>query len=135
MIINNLKVYKIELYDPLEGKVTFVAQNGKQIEAFFWGEKFEEQKDYLVEFSSLDYPLDWSVVFSENKEKTKNLIIDNELCSYLAYGQIISINPTVVDFGDIVMEIHLSTNDEKVIGEYIYWKIDRLDILETKSSA
>lgn len=132
---NTLRVDKIELFDPLEGKITFTTQNGKQIEAFFWGEKFEEQKDYLVEFTSLDYPLDWNVIFSENKEKIKSLILENGLCSYLAYGQIVSINPTVVDFGDIIMEIHLPTNDEKVIGEYIYWKIDRLDILETKSSA
>ncbi|UOK42103.1 MULTISPECIES: hypothetical protein [Flavobacterium] len=135
MMTNTLRVDKIELFDPLEGKITFTTQNGKQIEAFFWGEKFEEQKDYLVEFTSLDYPLDWNVIFSENKEKIKSLILEKGLCSYLAYGQIVSINPTVVDFGDIIMEIHLPTNDEKVIGEYIYWRIDRLDILETKSSA
>ena len=100
---------------------------------FFWGEKLEEQKKYLIEFSSIDYSLEWSVIFSENKEKIKCLILDNKNCSYLAYGQIISIKPTIVDFGDIKMGIGLSTNDERVIGEYIYWKIDRLDIL-TKSS-
>ncbi|SEQ08438.1 hypothetical protein [Flavobacterium urocaniciphilum] len=133
MTFNNLKVEKIELFDSNEGEITFTNQNGKQIEAFFWGEKFEIEKRYLVEFSSLDYPLDWSVIFSENKQNLKSLIPENRLCSYLAYGQIKSINPTIVDFGDIVMEINLPTNDEKVIGEYIYWKIDRLDILNIKS--
>ena len=131
--MNNLKVDKIDLYDSLEGKITFKTLDEKYIEAFFWREKFELKKNYLIEFSSIDYSLDWSIIFSENKEKIKCLLLDNENCSYLAYGQIISINPTIVDFGDIKMEIDLSTNDERVIGEYIYWKIDRLDIL-TKSS-
>ncbi len=135
MIFNNLKVTRKELFDLNEGKIIFTSQNGKEIEAFFWGEKIEDDKNYLVEFLSLDYPLDWNIIFSENKLKLKSLIAENGLCSYLAYGQIISINPTVADFGDIIMEIDLPTNDKKVVGEYIYWKIDRLDILNIKSSA
>ena len=135
MIFNNLKVKKVDLNDTLEGEITFITSNGKQIEAFCFGKKIEENKEYLVQFSSLDYDLDWNVIFTENHEKIKGLIFEKEFCSYLAYGQIISINPTIADFGDIVMEIYLPTNDEKVIGEYIYWKIDRLDVLNIKSSA
>lgn len=89
---------------------------------FTVGEKVE------VEFSSLDDDLKWDQIFQGNKEKKKALVAINNNWEYEAYGQIIKINPIIADFGDIELELGNWTHDEKVIGEYIYWKIERLDI-------
>ena len=126
--MNTLKVKSQNITDLL-GEVIFTSRNGNDFEAFIHGKEITNQT-VNVTFASLDYDLDWSVVFSENKLKRKKLVKENDYCSYQAYGQILSINPTIVDFGDIVMEIGLHTNDENVIGDYIYWMIARLDVLD-----
>jgi hypothetical protein len=48
--------------------------------------------------------------------------------SYYGYGEIKLIDPITADFGDIQLELGNWTNDRKVVGEYIYWTIERLDI-------
>lgn len=133
---NKLKVIKVSLTDPTEGTVTFETSTGKQLDAFFWGQTFKINETYLIKFSSLDHPsLSWEVIFSENKNHSKTLEKEKNECSYLAYGQILSINPVTVDFGDIIMENGPSTNDDRVIGEFIYSKIDRLDVHDVKNCA
>lgn len=134
-MLNKLKVVKIDLTDPYEGIVTFETLAGKQFSAFFWGEKFEINVSYLVSFSSLDYPIEWETNFSGNQAKKKTIENESGECSYLAYGQILSINPIKVDFGDIILELGEWTHDKRVIGEFIFWKIDRLDVLEIKNCA
>jgi len=127
--LNKLNVKSTNI-DEMVGEVIFTSQSGNDFEAFFCGNEIIPSNYANVEFCSLDYDLDWNIIFTENKSKIKKLIKEKGYCSYQSYGQILSINPTVVDFGDIIMEIGLSTNDEKVVGEFIYWKIDRLDILK-----
>ena len=119
--------------DPYEGTVTFETNTGKIFSAMFWGQEFHLNNLYFVTFSSLDFPLDWEVIFSENKGHLKTIEPNKEQCSYMAYGKILSINPIKVDFGDLVMNVGNWTNDEKVIGEFIYWKIDRLDVLQVEN--
>lgn len=131
--MNELKVVQLALTDPYEGFVTFESQAGKQFLAFFWGQHLTINQTYKVTFCSLDYPLEWKVIFSENRKRKKNLEATNVKGAYLAYGQIISLNPIAVDFGDIILEVGSWTNDERVIGEFIYWKIERLDVLEMKT--
>ena len=133
ILYNQLTVSRIELTDKYEGTVTLVTQTNKNFTAFFWGQTFELNKTYKIKFDCLDYPLKWETIFSENKAQKKMLESQNEFCSYLAYGKIISINPVVADFGDIKMEIGDWTHDENVIGEFIYFKIDRLDILDVQN--
>ena len=73
------------------------------------------------------------MIFTENKEielrieKSKN-----SEWSYYGYGKIKSVDPVTADFGDIQLELGNWTNDPKVIGEYIYWAIARLDISKIK---
>jgi hypothetical protein len=131
--MNELKVVQLALTDPYEGSVTFKSQTGKQFLAFFWGQNLTINQTYKVTFCSLDYPLEWKMIFSENRGRKKTLEATNVSGSYLAYGQISSINPVTVDFGDIILEVGNWTNDERVIGEFIYWKIERLDVLEMKT--
>jgi hypothetical protein len=114
-----------------EGTVTFKGKNGGIIDAFSYGEDFATGAVVDVDFTSIDYDLKWDVHFSENKNKNKFLVkIKN--WEYEGYGQIKSIKPVIIDFGDIELNTGDWINDEKVIEEFIYWKIDRLDIYKIK---
>ncbi|MEQ3691120.1 MAG: hypothetical protein ABNG98_06340 [Flavobacterium sp.] len=122
-------IQKLDLY---EGTITFsILKN--EYQAFFYGEEFVKDEILNVEFEQLEYPLDWEVIFSENVKSEKRIEkANNSDWSYYAYGRILQINPIIADFGDITLEIGNWTNDSNVIGEYIYWKIDRLDIRRAK---
>jgi hypothetical protein len=70
-------------------------------------------------------------MFSENKDNTKDLIIkSNSTWSYSAYGQIVSINPVIVDCGIAKLDLGCFSKDNRLIGEYIFFDIARLDIYE-----
>ena len=133
ILYNKLTVSKIDLTDSHEGVVSLTTPTNKIFSAFFWGQSFEQNKTYKIKFNCLEYPLKWETIFSENKNKRQTLEADSDFCSYAAYGRIISINPIIADFGDINIEIGDWTHDEQVIGEFIYYKIDRLDILDVKN--
>lgn len=128
--MNVLRVVQIALTDLYEGAVTFESPTGKRFSAFFRGEHFVIDKTYRVTFDGSEHPSAWEVIFSENKACEKKLEAARGECSYLAYGRILAINPVTADFGDIVMAIGDWANDERVIGEFIYWKIDRLAVGE-----
>ncbi len=128
--MNELRVVQIALTDLYESTVTFEAPTGKRFSAFFRGAHFVIDQTYRVTFCGLDYPLAWEAIFSENKACERRLGAARGEWSYLAYGHVLAINPVTVDFGDIVMAIGDWTNDERVIGEFINWKIDRLDVVE-----
>ena len=131
-MIHQIQVISIDKTDEYEGTVKFLI-NGNEYEAFYFGDEFQKGENAKVEFDHLNYPLEWDVIFTENKnkelkiEKTK----DSEW-SYYGFGKIITINPIMADFGDIQLELGSWTNDYKVIGEFIYWKIERLDIVKVK---
>lgn len=118
--------------DEYEGTVQFEI-NGNDYKAFFYGEEYESGQNIEVEFDHLESPLKWDAIFNENKENELRLekSKDSEW-SYYGYGKIKSIDPVIADFGDIQLELGNWTNDPKVIGEYIYWTIDRLDISNIK---
>lgn len=85
------------------------------------GEQFE------VELSALlteDEP--WEAMFTGNPDKAKRLEPLGGW-SYRAYGQIVSINPVVVDCGILSVPDVLDTNDPRVVGEFIAFRISRLD--------
>lgn len=77
----------------------------------------------------LEGDITWEERFQKNKEKKKCLIKTGERWSYDGYGQIISINPIIADFGDIKLELGNFAHDPRVIGEYIFEKIERLNVL------
>lgn len=86
------------------------------------GDEVEAELDFL---SINETP--WNTLFSENKLKTKKLE-HREGWRYYAFGKIISIKPTIVDVGDFCLDIGELTNDVRVIGEYVWFNVDRLDI-------
>lgn len=129
-----VKVKNVEFSDQLDGVVTVVANNGNLVTANFWGDTFRDGEQVEVEFSALDYPASWEAIFSENRERKLCLDPASEKCVYYAYGKILSLSPIVADFGDIKLSIGDWTHDEQIIGEYIYWKIDRLDIRSIRTT-
>lgn len=126
-----VKIVKCDWFlgeQPNEGTVSFETEQGITLEAFSYGEEFEEGEEVDVEIDSLDYDLDWEIIFKENPQKLKKLVKSSDRWSYYGYGEILSIDPVKIDFGSIILETGSWTNDNSLVGEYVYWKIDRLDI-------
>jgi len=73
-------------------------------------------------------PYAWNATFSGNPDHLKTLS-HSDNWNYLGYGQILTINPVLIDFGIFTLEYDdLKTNDERCVGEYVVVKIDRLSI-------
>ncbi|PZX53958.1 hypothetical protein LV84_03066 [Algoriphagus ratkowskyi] len=128
--MNKLFVIEIVKSDNYEGIVKFSNSRGNSIYANFWGQDFEIGKSYMVEFSHLEYSLRWEEVFSENINKQCKIDQAENQTAYNCYGIIESINPTVADFGDLKLSIGELSNDQKIVDEFIYWKIFRLDVFQ-----
>ena len=126
-LVEQIKVTGVAFTDIFEGVVTFTTNTLKEISACFWGYKFKKEDVVTIQFYSVGRQHEWEVTFSKNKEEKLELVQSNETTAYDAYGKIISINPVIADFGDLKLNIGNWTNDDKVIGEFIYWKIHRLE--------
>ena len=123
-----VEIVKVNKTDENEGTVTFDI-NGRQYDAFYWGDNFKPGEKANVTLTQLEYPLAWEAIFGENKGRETKIEKSNQgNWIYHCYGTIKSIKPIIADFGDLQMDLGDWTNDEKVVGEYIYWTIDRLDI-------
>ena len=115
--------------NPPEGTVSFIGKNGERFTAFSYAQDFMVGEKAVVEFLSLDSEdFGWDEMFSKNSEEERKLVQTGEW-SYVGFGQIISIHPTIIDFGAIDLEVEDFSNDLRMVGEYIYWEIDRLDIV------
>ena len=110
-----------------EGTVSFRGKNGGVIQAFSYGTEFKIGQKTELELDSISAELEWETIFSENLEKEIKIERKGDW-EYEAYGKVLSINPVNIDFGEFELNTGNWTNDKKIIGEYVYWKIDRLDI-------
>lgn len=110
-----------------EGTVCFIGKNGGIIHAFSHGIEFKIGKNIDFELDSISAELEWNVIFSENFQKEIKVEWKGGW-EYEAYGKILSINPVIIDFGEFELNTRDWSNDERVIGKYVYWKIERLDI-------
>ncbi len=125
---HKVQILAVDLMNKCEGTVQFEI-NGNDYIAFFYGEEYEPGQNVEVEIDHLESPLEWDAIFTENKEhELKIEKSKSKEWSYYGYGKIKSIDPVTADFGDIKLVLGDWTNDPKVIGEYIFWTIDRLDI-------
>lgn len=110
-----------------EGTVFFKGKKGGIIQAFSYGVEFKVGQKVELELDALSAKLEWNIIFSENpKKEMKVKQIGN--WEYEAYGKVMGIHPVNIDFGEFELNTGNWTNDENIIGEYVYWKIDRLDI-------
>jgi len=69
----------------------------------------------------------WDEMFRGNSGGKKELVKTGDW-SYDGYGEIISVDPVVADFGDFTFEIGDFTTDQRCVGEFIHIVIDRLDL-------
>ncbi len=69
----------------------------------------------------------WEKTFGGNPERVKRLVRTGHW-SYDGYGQIVSIQPVVVDFGVLSLELGDWTHDARCIGEYVFVPIARLNL-------
>ncbi len=128
-----VKIVKMEWLskEANEAVVTFEINN-KEYRAFGFPVSFEIGTSYRVELDFLEgIDIQWEIMFSENKDKVKDLIVKpNSTWSYSAYGEILSINPVIVDCGIAEFDLGYFSRDEQLIGEYMFFDIARLDIYE-----
>jgi len=71
-------------------------------------------------------PGEWDEIFRSNPEKKKTLVW-LEGWRYLAFGQIVAVNPVICDCGLIETVGPIRTHDPRCIGEYVCFKIQRID--------
>lgn len=90
---------------------------------------FTEGEVCEVEIDMLEGEDSWETMFSVNtKRDMKILPFERGRCSYCCYGRIESICSVIADCGDLQFDLGNFTHDERVVGEYIYFVIDRMDI-------
>ena len=110
-----------------EGTVSFRGKKGGIIHAFSYGIEFKKGQKIELELDFIGKELEWDTIFSENPEKEIKVEWKGGW-EYETYGKIMNINPVLIDFGEFELNTGNWTNDKKIIGEYVFWKIERLDI-------
>jgi hypothetical protein len=95
----------------------------------FYGEQLNEQQQIEIELPVGVYSEEesWETMFSGNPDRTKSL---NHIkgSEYQANGIITSITPDVmVDIGIAILEAPITSNDQRLVGESMSFKINRLD--------
>jgi len=115
-----------------EGTVSFKGKNGAIIKAFSHGTKFKIGEKIKIELDSINSELEWEVIFSENRRKEIKLI-EKSNWEYRAYGKILDINPVIINFGEFELNTENWSNDKNIIGEYVYWEINRLDLYKIEN--
>ena len=123
-----VEITQITYWDESEGIVEFKTTSGNVYNAFFWGASFIVGEKRKIKLSHLNLHFEWAEVFNLNSSKEKKLESLNKDCEYIGYGQIEQVKPIIACFGDIKLDLGNWSSDERLIGEYIYWRIDRLEI-------
>ena len=85
-----------------------------------------DEFDVELSASLLDDDEAWEAMFAGNTDKRKALE-RVEGWSYRAYGEVVSIDPVMVDCGVIQIPDVFHSSDSRVIGEFIAFRITRLD--------
>jgi len=71
-------------------------------------------------------PGEWDEIVRSNPEKKKALV-RLEGWRYLAFGQVVAVNPVVCDGGLMQTDGPIRTHDPRCLGEYVGFKIQRID--------
>ncbi len=122
------KILKIEWLDQdnPEAEVLFVI-NGKSLWAFCHPCYLNESEIIEVRLTFIEDEIDQDAFWIENSQQKKEIVQseDNRL-SYFCYGEIVSINPLMIDCGFVVFSYGDWINDPTIIGKYVYFVISRL---------
>lgn len=80
-----------------------------------------------------DEPVNWADALAGNRGRKRQLM-HVKGWSYIGYGQVVSIIPTIIDFGVLTMTDPNWTTDESIVGKYIRVHIDRLELIPASKS-
>jgi hypothetical protein len=117
----------------LEAEVIFLI-NGLELCAFSHPCNFQEGECTEVKLDLIIEEIPESVFWYENKEARKALIpSERNVWRYYCYGQLMEIQPGIVDCGAVSFQIGNLACDQSVIGSYVYFVISRLDITKSPS--
>lgn len=67
----------------------------------------------------------WNEIFTNNSEQKYGLVHLSGW-AYYAFGQIVGVNPVVVDCQVLLVEDVVVSNDERLVGEWVGFTISRL---------
>ena len=105
--------------------------NGFTLEAFCHPCSFNEGEVILAEFDYIEEEIPLDAIFNNNQSQLKDFVHKGqENWGYEIYGQVKSINPIRIDCGYFDFEIIMKMDDESIIGSYINYPINRLDIFK-----
>jgi hypothetical protein len=80
-----------------------------------------------------DEPIAWADALAGNRGRKKQLM-PTRSWSYIGYGQVVSIMPTIIDFGVLTMTDPNWTTDDSVVNKYVRVQIDRLELIPASKS-
>jgi hypothetical protein len=104
-MMTTVEIINVDGADRHEGTVTF-GINGRQYQAFYWGDNFKPGEKVKVTLTQLEYPLTWEAIFGENKGGETKIEKSNQSnWTYHCYGTIKSIKPIIGDFGDLQLDL------------------------------
>lgn len=130
MVKNLVCIKKIDWLDEdnPEAEVLFEIK-GEHFWAFCHPCDFKVGEIAEVYFSTIDEEISETAFWEENKEQKKDIVpSENSRTYFYCYGQLISIHPVVIDCGSISLSLGDWINDDRTIGNYVYFVIARLDI-------
>lgn len=94
----------------------------------FSSDEFNYNEQYCFDFDwSIECSDDesWNEIFTNNSEQKYGLVHLTGW-AYYAFGQIICVNPVVVDCQVLLVEDVVVSNDERLVGEWVGFTISRL---------
>ena len=93
----------------------------------FQGSEMRPGHEFNVELSAMIIdPGEWEDIFSGNKAHEKGLKrLDS--WGYLAFGEVESMNPVIVDCGLLKVTDPFFTHDIRCLGEFVAFRVARLD--------
>jgi hypothetical protein len=130
MVLHRVQIKSINWLDRgnPEAIVEFILK-GNPLKAFCHPCDFVIGEVVDVNFSFIEEEISDVVFWTENVEKKKKLIpVLNTEWRYLCYGEIIQVNPMLIDCESIIFDYGESINDQGVIGGFVYFVVSRLDI-------
>jgi hypothetical protein len=69
----------------------------------------------------------WEAFFDGNPENRKDLVhLDG--WDYLGFGEVVAVNPMVIDFGIAKLRGGFATHDERCIGHFVAGRVKRLEL-------
>lgn len=113
--------------DFLEARIRVDDQDISVMDSF-GGDKITPGEEFDIEiYAGLYNDEDsWEGIFEGNPNNEKKLEpLGN--WRYKIYGIVSSINPVLVDVGIMHLEAPITTHDERVIGESVAFRVERLD--------